>query len=453
LRTLATDRFDVLVIGGGIVGAGIARDAALRGMKVAVVDARDFAFGTSSRSSRLLHGGIRYLAQGRIGLVREASIEKGILHRIAPHLAEPLAFCFPAYQGTGWPLWQLKIGVKIYDALCGGRNLGKSEGMDAARALEVCPDLKEEGLRGAVRYFDGFTNDARLVIDTLRSAAKAGAVAVNYARFIAVERSGDEFVCQLKDEFLGNQFALKARAVVNATGPWAEELGFSKVKLRLTKGIHLVFDRARMPVGDAVVITQGARILFVLPWGERTIVGTTDTDFAGRPEDARVDASDVEYVLASVNEFFPVAKLATRDVLSSYVGVRPLIAAAKAKPSDISRTHSIRESAPSWWDVAGGKLTTYRLMAEQTVDAIGQHLAGRFDKCVTAERALLEASETKGISQIVPPEVSRELVEHFCRNEWAREVDDIMMRRTSWGLYRPDALDVARQVEGWMAKY
>jgi glycerol-3-phosphate dehydrogenase len=452
LRTLTTERFDLLVIGGGVVGVGVARDAALRGMKVALVDARDFAFGTSSRSSRLLHGGIRYLAQGRIGLVREASVEKGILHRIAPHLAEPLAFCFPAYRGTGWPLWQLRIGVKIYNALCGGQNLGKSQGMDVAGALEVCPGLKKEGLRGAVRYFDGFTNDARLVIDTLRSAAKAGAVAVNYARFVGVARRNDELVCHLKDGLGGSEFAVRARAVVNATGPWAEGLGLSKVKLRLTKGIHLVFDRARMPVGDAVVITQGARILFVLPWGERTIVGTTDTDFAGRPEDARVEPADMEYVLASMNEFFPAANLTTGDVLSSYAGVRPLIASAKGEPSDISRTHSIRESAPGWWDVAGGKLTTYRLMAEQTVDAIGTYLGGRFGNCVTAERTLLEESETKGISQIVPPELSRELVEHLCCNEWAHSVDDVMTRRTSWGLYRRDAAEVARQVEQWMAE-
>lgn len=446
LADLATECFDVLVIGGGIVGAGAARDAALRGMKVALIDARDFAFGTSSRSSRLLHGGIRYLAQGRIGLVREASVEKGILHRIAPHLAEPLAFCFPAYRGTGWPLWQLRIGVKIYDALC-GHNFGKSEGMDAARTLGICPGLKKEGLRGAVRYFDGFTNDARLVIDTLRSAANAGAVVVNYTRF----QSAKDSVCAVRDELSGVDFLVKARTVINATGPWAEGLGPSKVKLRLTKGIHLVFDRARMPIGDAVVITQGTRLLFVLPWGQRTIVGTTDTDFVGRPEDARVEANDVEYVLASVNEFFPAAKLGPTDVLSSYVGVRPLIAAARGKPSDISRTHSIRQSAPGWWDVAGGKLTTYRLMAEQTIDAVADHLGGRFARCVTARKPLLEQTETEGISQIVPPEVSRELVEHFLRNEWARNVEDIMLRRTSWGLYRTDAAEVARNVEAWMS--
>lgn len=450
LTRLASERFDVLVIGGGIVGAGVARDAALRGMKVALIDARDFAFGTSSRSSRLLHGGIRYLAQGRVGLVREASVEKGILHRIAPHLAEPLAFCFPAYHGSGWPLWQLQIGVRIYDALCGPQNLGKSQGLDATAALQICSGLKSEGLRGAVRYFDGFTNDGRLVIDTLRSASKAGAVVANYARFVGVQERGDELLCSVADEMADCEIQVEARSVVNATGPWAESLGLSKVKLRLTKGIHLVFDRARMPVSDAVVITQGARILFVLPWGERTIVGTTDTDFDGRPEDARVEPSDTAYVLESVNEFFPAAKLTTTDVVSHWVGVRPLIAAARGKPSDISRTHSIRESAPGWWDVAGGKLTTYRLMAEQTVDAITERLGRGFGKCVTADQPLLEVNETEGISQIVPPEVSRELVEHFCHNEWALNVEDVMTRRTSWTFYRRDAIELARQVEDWL---
>lgn len=453
LSRMAQQRFDVLVIGGGIVGAGVARDAALRGMKVALVDARDFAFGTSSRSSRLLHGGIRYLAQGRIGLVREASVEKGILHRIAPHLAQPMAFCFPAYCDSQWPLWQLRIGVRIYDWLCSGRNFGRSEAMNSRRTLEICPGLRAEGLKGAVRYFDGFTNDARLVIDTLRSAENAGAVVANYARFVGVEDRGDAFVCSVQDELGGDNFIVQARAVVNASGPWSEGLGLSKVKLRLTKGIHLVFDAERLPAREATVITQGTRILFVLPWGERTIVGTTDTDFVGRPEEARVEESDIDYLLGSVNEFFPDAKLARSDVLSSYVGVRPLIADAHGKPSDISRTHSIQQSVGGWWDVAGGKLTTYRLMAEQTVDAFAKFLGGRFGECVTADRPLLDESATQGISAIVPPEPSRELVEHFCRREWAQSLEDVMRRRTSWNLYRRDAGEVRRRVAAWMAEF
>jgi glycerol-3-phosphate dehydrogenase len=243
---------------------------------------------------------------------------------------------------------------------------------------------------------------------------------------------------------------VRARAVVNATGPWSEGLGLSKVKLRLTKGIHLVFDAKRISTKDAVVITQGVRILFVLPWGERTIIGTTDTDFFGQPEDARVEEADVEYLLRSVNEFFPRAKLSRNDVISSYAGVRPLIADAKGRPSEISRTHFIRQNAPGWWDVAGGKLTTYRLMAEQMIDDVASFLGGRFRECVTAETRLLE--EEAGVSGIVPPEPSRELIEHYCRHEWAQHLEDVMRRRTSWSLYRRDAKELSQLVAGWMAE-
>ena len=190
LRAITEGPLDVLVIGGGIVGAGVARDAAMRGLRVGLVEQHDFAFGTSSRSSRLLHGGLRYLAQGRVGLVHEASVEKKIIHHIAPHLADPLPFIFPTYRGNrDWVLWQLKIGVKIYDLLCGGRNLGKSTWLSQAEVLRGVPGLSAAGLKGAVRYYDGFTNDARLTLDTLRSAAKSGACVLNYCRFKGAARS------------------------------------------------------------------------------------------------------------------------------------------------------------------------------------------------------------------------------------------------------------------------
>ena len=448
LAELAGERLDLLVIGGGIVGSGIARDAALRGIKVGLIDANDFAFGTSSRSSRLLHGGVRYLAQGRVGLVREASVEKTILHRIAPHLAQPLPFIFPAYRGSGWPLWQLRIGVKIYDLLA-GKNLGKSEGFSADEIKEIVPGLKTDGLRGAVRYFDGFTNDSRLVIDTLRSAHNAGARLANYARFVRHATNGDEFVAHVNDELSGGGLEVRTRAIVNATGPWAQGLGLSQVQLRLTKGIHLVFDAKRISNRDAVVITEGSRVLFVLPWGERTIVGTTDTDYQGRPEDVRTTAADIDYLLKTLNRFFPGARLTEADIISSYSGLRPLIADPHGKPSDISRSHQILNPSKGWWDVAGGKLTTYRLMAEQTVDRIAQFLGGNFKACSTAKTELLPREEIEGISQIAPPAVSRELVEHFCKNEFAEHLDDIMMRRSSWHYYEYDAAGVARQVADW----
>jgi len=464
LRALAEKPLDVLVMGGGIVGAGVARDAAMRGLRVGLAEQHDFAFGTSSRSSRLLHGGLRYLAQGRIGLVHEASVEKRVIHHIAPHLAEPLPFIFPTYRGNrDWLLWQLKIGVKIYDLLCGGRNLGKSTWLSQREVLQRVPGLSAAGLKGAVRYYDGFTNDARLTLDTLRSAAASGAGVVNYCRFKGAVRS-EVWECELEDVLGQRTFQARARAVVNATGPWADGLPHSRVKLRLTKGIHLVVERARLPVTETVVMTEGKRILFAIPWGERTILGTTDTDYDGPLDDVRADAADIGYVLQVTNQFFPGARLAHADVISSWAGLRPLVADPNGKPSDISRAHEIRNPEPGWWDVAGGKLTTYRLMGEQTVDQILKKLKelnglnqlhglhGELRGGRTAEEPLLRAAETEGVSGILPPEFSRATVEHYVGREWAVHLDDVMVRRTSWHYYFRDAATKGQQAANWMGE-
>lgn len=455
LQTLTTAPLDVLVIGGGIVGAGIARDAAMRGLKTGLVERCDFASGTSSRSSRLLHGGLRYLAQGRVGLVHEASVEKKVIHHIAPHLAEPLPFLFPTRRANKhWRLWQLRIGVKLYDLLCGGRNLGKSSWLRPQKVLERLPGLNPDGLTGAVRYFDGLTNDARLVLDTLRSAARAGAAVMNYAVYQEARRCPDRSVweCDIEDRVAGSVFQIQARTVVNATGPWADGLPHSAVKLRLTKGIHLVVDRARLPVLDSVVMTEGKRILFAIPWGERTVLGTTDTDYSGSLNNIRADAAGTAYVLDIANEFFPSARLVTADVISAWAGVRPLLASPSGKPSDLSRSHKIDSPEPGWWDVAGGKLTTYRLMAEQTVDRLAGFLKLPAAPCRTATEPLLPVSETEAISGILPPPFERRIVEHACREEWARHLDDVMLRRTGWHFYHRHAARMAETAAGWMAE-
>lgn len=453
IQKLTSETLDLLIIGGGIVGSGIARDAAMRGLRVGLVEQHDFAFGTSSRSSRLLHGGLRYLAQGRVGLVHEASVEKKIIHHIAPHLADPLAFVFPTYASNrDWKLWQLKIGVKIYDLLCGGKNLGNSTWMNQSEALQHIPELQAKDLNGAVRYYDGLTNDARLVLDTLRSAAKNGATVVNYYRFQKADFVSDTWQCELLDVRTSTVYQIRARTVVNATGPWADGLQHSDVKLRLTKGIHCVVDRTKVPVPDAVVMTEGKRILFAIPWGERTILGTTDTDYNGPLDRVYADENDVRYVLQIVNQHFPQAKLTVKDVISTWAGLRPLIADPNGKPSDISRSHEIKSPEPFWWDVAGGKLTTYRLMAEQTVDQIVKRLNFNAHHCRTAREPLLPKNETDGLSGITPPDFCRSAVEHYCRNEWAFHLDDVMVRRTSWHYYFPDAVQRAEKVADWMAE-
>lgn len=450
LAALAQQTLDVFVIGGGIVGSGVARDAAMRGLTTGLIDRHDFAFGTSSRSSRLLHGGLRYLEQGRVGLVHEASVEKKIVHHIAPHLARPLGFMFPAYRAAGRPLWQLRIGVKLYDLLCGGRNFRPSCGFGRKATLQRLPTLNADGLLGAVRYFDALTSDARLVLDTLRSAVQHGAHAANYTRYHAARRDGDCWVCDVEDVLTGATFVVRARTVVNATGPWAGAIPHSAVKLRPTKGIHIVINRARLPIDEAVVITQGKRILFVIPWEERLIIGTTDTDYQGAPEKVAVEPEDIAYVLRTVNATFPELHLHAGEIVGSWAGLRPLIANPDGSPSDLSRSHQIRCPEPGWWDIAGGKLTTYRLMAEQAVNQIVRHLARAASPCRTAEEPLLAPDDVK-YSGIVPAAVSPAAVEHYVRQEWAVTLEDLVVRRTSWDHYHSDLNAQIDLISVWMA--
>jgi glycerol-3-phosphate dehydrogenase len=445
---------DVLIIGGGIVGAGVAREAAMRGLGVALLDQNDFSSGTSSRSSRLLHGGIRYLAQGRVGLVREASVEKVIIHKIAPHLAAPLPFIFPTRRGTEWKRWKLSIGVKVYDLLA-GKNFGKSRTLSRDEVLAVLPQLNPADLTGAVRYFDGMTNDARLVLDTLRSAHANGALLLNYASAERPQRQGDVWRVTVTDRLTNAATELRAKTIVNAAGAWADRFPQSQVKLRVTKGVHLVIDRTRLNIPDAITMTQGSRVLFAIPWGERVILGTTDTDYSGPLDNPSCEPEDVRYILDVTNHNFPAANIAAADVISTWAGLRPLIGGGsnqQGKPSDISRAHQIRMPQPGWIDVAGGKLTTYRLMAEQTIDAVINFTKTSSKPANTAETPLLPHEPQPRFSGILPPPLSREAVEHYCRNEWAVHLYDVMVRRTSWRYYHRDHFAIAEQVARWMAE-
>ncbi|MCA9238984.1 MAG: FAD-dependent oxidoreductase, partial [Planctomycetales bacterium] len=317
-------------------------------------------------------------------------------------------------------------------------------------AMGLLPGLSTEGLTGAVRYYDGLTNDARLVIDTIRSAAASGASAHNYVRFEEAAPHSLGWQCELEDAESGNRASVITRTVVNATGPWSDTITHSHTRLRLTKGVHIVVDAGRLPIPDAVVIARGERILFAIPWGERVILGTTDTDYSGPLEEPVCDPEDSAYVLDAVNQAFPSASLTMADIISAWAGVRPLVADRRGGPSDISRRHEIRMGEPGWWDVAGGKLTTYRLMAEETVDAVVRFLGVQASPCRTAHTPLLSLIEAAPASGILPPAVCREVVEHCCRQEWSVHLDDVMVRRTSWRYYHADHSTVARVVATWM---
>ena len=491
LEQLTDADLDVLVAGGGVVGAGIARDAAMRGLRVGLAEQYDLAFGTSSRSTRLLHGGLRYLAQGHLGLVYQSSREKKIVHGIAPHLSRPLPIIFPTYRRTQWPFWKLRIGVKIYDLVCGGRNLGPSYGLSAGEVLLRAPGLKPYDLTGGVQFYDSQSNDARLVIDTLRSAAGHGAIICNYLRLETAFPGKNGWECHLRDTLTDQVHKIFARTVVNACGPWAAKLPHSSLRLRLTKGVHLVIDRQRLNLPDAVMVTEGQRTMFVFPWGDRAILGSTDTDYDGPLDDVRTEPDDARYVLDVINRNFPEAKLTPADILSTWAGLRPLIDTGRGGPSDISRAHQIHMPEPGWLDVAGGKLTTYRLIGEEVVDRVVKHLGKKVEPCRTAEEPLSERFESGAMatlawpcglkdstdlksnsqhahderghgtktdstsrieSGILPPPVCREVVEHYCKNEWAVHLDDVMIRRTSWHYYLDNPIETAQQVAAWMGE-
>jgi len=369
---------DVLIIGGGITGAGIARDAALRGFRTALVDKSDFGAGTSSHSSRLIHGGIRYLEQRAFHLVFEASRERRVLLKIAPHLVRPLAFLFPVYRGGRIPAWKLRAGMWLYDLLSVFRNVHWHRWLRAKKVRRVEPALRDRGLSGAALYWDAQTDDSRLVIATMRSAIRAGALAANYVETTALLKpDGRVRGAVVRDVLTGQTATIRANVVVNATGPWSDHLRQlddprAAPMLRLTKGAHVTVPRRRIGNEHAVTLLSqlDGRVMFVLPWGELSYIGTTDTDADASPDALRVTAADVTYLLRSANAAFPDAHLGSHDVISAWSGLRPLLREDHANPSQVSREHRVLESPQGLISIAGGKLTTYRVMARDVVDRV-----------------------------------------------------------------------------------
>jgi glycerol-3-phosphate dehydrogenase len=390
IRRLSEERFDLLVIGGGINGAGVAREAALRGLKTALVDKGDFGGGASSRSSKLIHGGFRYLETGDFGLVLEASRERDLLRRrLAPHLVTPLRFFFPVYRGGPLPLWKLRVGLLLYDLLAAFRNIERHRVVHAAGARRTEPGLRAEGLRGGAIYYDCFTDDARLVLENVLGAEQAGAVCVNYLGVEALEKDEQGWLsgARLRDlDREGGSLAVHARAIVNTTGPWLDRVRRlddprATPILRPTKGAHIVVRKERVGNRHAIVLhaVRDARLLFVIPWQDHTIVGTTDTDYDGSPDDLAADANDIDYLLETVNFYFPRAHLRERDVISTFAGLRPLVAGTEAEaPSEVSREEALFESGSGLISLGGGKLTTYRRVAIRVVDRVARALRRRF---------------------------------------------------------------------------
>ena len=419
----------MLVIGGGITGCGIARAAALRGWSVALVEQDDFASGTSSRSSRLVHGGVRYLEHGQLRLVFESSAERRQLLRMAPHLVRPLAFTWPVYRGSRIPRWKLAAGLALYDALALFRNVGRHSRLSRAGVLAREPKLRRDQLRGGAGYFDASTDDARLTLANALDAAAAGACVVNHAavRDLLV-KSGRVRGARVEDALGGGSVDVDARAVVNATGPWSDDLrrldGEQASDVRGSKGVHIAVSRDRIGNVGALTLlspTDG-RVLFILPAGAQAIVGTTDTYTSASPAEVRATESDVRYLLDSANHYFPDARLTPQDVISAWAGIRPLVASAATAPGDVSREHAVSVSQRGLVSITGGKLTTYRVMADDVLDVVARDLhrerrRGADERPlhggdIDVQQAIAEASTAIGDTPL-----ARRLVERF-GSEW-----------------------------------
>jgi glycerol-3-phosphate dehydrogenase len=396
LEAAARDGVDLVVVGGGITGAGTARDAAMRGLRVLLVDRGDWAQGTSSRSSKLIHGGLRYLENLQFGLVMEGTRERHRQARLNPHLVQPLAFIMPVYKGGRHSLLKLSLGLWLYDLLALFRTYRIHRRLGRERTLGLAAPLRAEGLKGAIHYYDCRGDDARLTLANALDAERHGAITANYTRFdgpVMDAATNRVRGARVTDVLSGETFEIGCRHIAVAAGPWTDTLAQAlghPARLRPTKGVHLVFDRTRLPIDVAVTMNSidDGRVVFAIPLGNATYVGTTDTDYQGQADDVAATADDVSYLLRTTNHFFPDAKLVEADIQSTWAALRPLVRSDADSAYKTSREHEIWHDPRGISTIAGGKLTTYRAMAEEFLDAILSEMKRtgplpRLAKCAT----------------------------------------------------------------------
>lgn len=377
LTRLKTEHFDLLVIGGGITGAGITLDAASRGLRVALLEKNDFAFGTSSRSTKLIHGGLRYLKQLEFGLVKEVGSERAVVHKLAPHLVVPEKMLLPLSEAKSLGYLITSIGLKIYDWLAGVRPEDQRRMLSKVQTLRREPLLRKEDVRGGAIYVEYRTDDARLTIEVCKKAAQQGATALNYVEVKDFIYEDDKVVgVKAEDKLTGSEVRVNATVVVNAAGPWVDELrDINKSKtgkrLHLTKGVHIVLPREKLPVKQAIYFdVNDGRMIFAIPRGRITYVGTTDTNYNADKNHVLASKEDVEYLIRALNNTFPSVNLKVSDIESSWAGLRPLIHEEGKSASELSRKDEIFHSPSGLISIAGGKLTGYRKMAERVVDLV-----------------------------------------------------------------------------------
>jgi glycerol-3-phosphate dehydrogenase len=405
LEAMAARELDVLVIGGGVVGAGSALDAATRGLSVGLVEAHDWASGTSSRSSKLIHGGLRYLEMLDFRLVREALKERGLLlDRLAPHLVRPVPFLYPL-NGHVWERGYAGSGVALYDAMSlssgHGRGLPPHRHLTRRHALRLAPSMRKESLVGAIQYYDAQVDDARFVATLVRTAAAYGAEVANRARVVEFLREGERVTgAVVRDEYgddpsQAKEYRIHAAQVINATGVWTDDVQEmvgerGKFHVRASKGVHLVVPRDRIQSETGIILRTEKSVLFIIPWGRHWIIGTTDTDWHLDKENPAATAADIDYVLSHVNKVLNTP-LSREDVEGVYAGLRPLLAGESDETSKLSREHLVAHAVPGLVVVAGGKYTTYRVMAADAVNAAVHGLDRRVPSSCTQNVPLLGA--------------------------------------------------------------
>ena len=455
MRSLADRTVDVLIVGGGIIGAGIARDAALRGRSVALVEQQDFAAGTTSRPTRLIHGGLRYLELFDFGLVRSDMREREILLRIAPHLVFPLAFLLPLYRPSFWYRTKLRIGMQLYDALSLDKSLPRRKHLDRDEALAAEPTLKADGLSGAWRFYDAQVPLVeRLVIENVVDAERNGALVLNHARAVDFLRDGDRVTgMRVRDTIGDRDIDVRARMTVVATGPWLDRTiapirRTQRPLLRLTKGIHIVTPRATEHA-HVLFARRDGRLFFVVPWLDMTIVGTTDTDYDGDPANVGATEDDVRYLQDEARRAFPDAPF--EKILFTWAGVRALVREEGVSEGKVSRKHALfdhekREGVAGVLSVVGGKITAYRAIAEEVMDHIAPGRSRTAELALPAVRAREVEALARDDPSLAPPvcrhdSISGADIVHAVRNEWAMTLGDVLLRRTMLGIQPCQGLD------------
>ncbi len=414
IEKLQTTKFDLAVIGGGVTGAGIALDAASRGLKVCLVEKNDFASGTSNKSTKLIHGGLRYLKQFEIGLVRESGSERAIVHKLAPHLVIPEKMLLPLVEGGTYGKMMTSIGLKVYDFLADVTGDDRRKMLDKEETLEKESLLNKEVVLGSGLYAEYRTDDARLTIEILKKAASFGATIINYCEMESFNYNDDSKIKSLncKDNNTRNTFKIKARNYVSAAGPWVDTLrtkdqSMNKKYLHLTKGVHIVFPYEKLPVKQPLYFdVPDGRMIFAIPRGRATYVGTTDTNYSGNLERVIATNDDAEYLLNAINSTFPDVNVAIEDIESNWAGLRPLIHEEDKDPSELSRKDELFVSDSGLISIAGGKLTGYRKMAHRVIEAVLKTMKKK-------HKENLKQSETEKISLVSPALKSSQEVNQY----------------------------------------